>query len=205
MDETMSEAPNRRIEGLIREAQRGDPSAFDAIVREYQDRMYNLAFRMTNNHEDASDLTQDIFLKVYKSLRRFRGESQFSTWLHAVAVNTCRSGLRKLRRISWFEARSLDETRGEDDDRPAFEPADPAADPAQAAGRRDWAGEVGTVVAALPEEFRTVLILRDVQGLSYEEIAEATGLSIGTVKSRLCRARFRVKEEFVRKGNDEMR
>ncbi len=189
---------------MVREAQRGDPRAFDELVREFQGTMYNLAFRMTNNAEDAADLTQEIFVKVYRSMGRFRGESKFTTWLHAVAANTCRSGLRKLRRIAWFETRSLDEPRGEDDSRPFLEPEDPADGPAESAQRREKQEEIGAAVAALAEEFRIVLVMRDVQGASYEEIAGALGLSLGTVKSRLCRARFRVKEELVRKGSHAM-
>ena len=204
MDQKTSEAPDARIRAMVREAQRGEPRAFDDLVREFQGQMYNLAFRMTNNAEDAADLTQEIFVKVYRSLGKFRGESQFSTWLHAVAANTCRSGLRKLRRIAWFETHSLDEVRGEDDDRRTLEPADPGSGPAENAQRHEKAEEIGAAVAALPEDFRMVLVMRDIQGASYEEMAKALRLSIGTVKSRLCRARFKVKEELVRKGSHAM-
>jgi RNA polymerase sigma-70 factor (ECF subfamily) len=114
--------------------------------------------------------------------------------LYALAANHCRSGLRRIRRIGFFESRSLDEPRDEDDARPRMDPPSPEDPPSKHLERQEMKARIGAVVAALPEELKTVLILRDIQGLSYEEVAETLHCSMGTVKSRLWRARFRVKD-----------
>jgi RNA polymerase sigma-70 factor (ECF subfamily) len=198
MDERATESSEEVVARLVKEARSGSMEAFDELIRLFQDRIYNLAYRMVNNHADASDLTQEIFVKLHRSLGKFRGQSRFSTWLHAVAANHCRTGLRKSRRIGFHESRSLDEPLdpGEGDARRAIEPQDPGATPATALEHRELGERIGAVVAALPEDLRAVLVLRDVQGLEYEEIARALGCELGTVKSRLWRARFRVKDEL---------
>ena len=206
MEGKATEAPEEHIARLVKEAGAGSMAAFDELIRLFQDRIYNLAFRMVNNHEDASDLTQEIFVKLHRSLGKFRGQSRFSTWLYAVAANHCRSGLRKLRRIDFFESRSLDEPRDETnggDARHAIEPADPGVSPATALEHRELGERIGAVVAGLPEKLRTVLVLRDMQGLEYEEIACVLDCSLGTVKTRLWRARFRVKDKLERKKTDD--
>ena len=207
MEEKATEAPEEHVARLVREARTGSMEAFDELIRLFQDRIYNLAYRMVNNHADASDLTQEIFVKLHRSLGKFRGQSRFSTWLYAVAANHCRTGLRKSRRIGFFEGRSLDEPRDESnegDARHAIEPVDPGATPATMLEHRELGERISAVVAGLPEDLRAVLILRDVQGLEYEEIARALACELGTVKSRLWRARFRVKDELLRKNTDAL-
>jgi len=206
MEEIATEAPEEHVARLVQEAKDGSMAAFDELIRLFQTRIFNLAYRMVNNREDAGDLTQEIFVKLYRSLNKFRGQSRFSTWLYAVAANHCRSGLRKSRRIGFFESRSLDEPldAAEGDARHAVEPVDPGASPALSLEHRELGERIGAVVAGLPEELRSVLVLRDMQGLEYEELARVLNCSLGTVKSRLWRARFRVKDELERKQADAL-
>jgi RNA polymerase sigma-70 factor (ECF subfamily) len=186
------------VEPLVRGAQAGDAQAFDELVRRFSRPIFNLAYRMAGNHEEAEDLAQEIFVKLHRSVGQFRWRSRFSTWLYAVAANTCRSGLRRLRRIAEAEVVRLD-ADGEEGARPP-EPAAPGDLPGQALAKRELRQEVEDAIAELPEEFRLAVILRDLQGFEYEEIAEALQCSMGTVKSRLSRGRQRVKERLVRAG-----
>lgn len=184
---------------LVRRAKDGDMAAFDELVRVFQGPMFNLAYRMVNNREDANDLTQEIFVKMYRSIGKFRGDSRFSTWLYTVAANTCRSRLRQLRRVSSHETVRLDSNWDEDTTR-SIEPVDSGASPVEELERDELKQCVELAVAELPEEFRAIVVMRDLQGLTYQEISGAMECSIGTVKSRLSRARTRVKAELRRRG-----
>jgi RNA polymerase sigma-70 factor (ECF subfamily) len=181
-------------------AQAGETGAFEELMRIFERPVFNLAYRMVNHRGEAADLTQDIFVKLYRSLPMFRGESRFSTWLYALAANMCRSRLRKLRRISSVEAFSLDESREGEAGRPATEPVDPRDPPAAEIEREELRRQIEASVAELPRGFRIVLVMRDMQGMAYEEIAAALRCSMGTVKSRLARARIRLQEKLRRKG-----
>ena len=205
MDEQATDALEEDVARLVQEASGGSMEAFDALIRRFQGRIYNLALRMVHNPEDAGDLTQEIFVKLHRSLGKFRGESRFSTWLYAVAINHCRTGLRKSRRIGFFESRSLDEPHdaaADGDARQAIEPVDPGATPSVSLEHRELGERIGAAVVGRPAELRTVLVLRDMQGLEYEEISRVLACSLGTVKSRLWRARFRVKDELEQKKSD---
>jgi RNA polymerase sigma-70 factor, ECF subfamily len=193
-------ADDGRVNRLVAEVRKGSTAAFDELVRTFQAPMFNLAFRMTNNWEEANDLAQEVFVKAYRAIDRFRGEAKFSTWLYALAANACRSRLRRLRRISFFEVKPLDDA-GEPDGAPAVpEPVDPGDLPGKSLERSELQAALGRLVAELPEEFRTVVVMRDMQGLSYEEIAAALGCSDGTVKSRLARGRARLRDKLKREG-----
>ena len=187
------------VDVLVGRARNGETAAFDALVRLFSMPMYNLAYRMSNNREDADDLTQEVFVRLHRAIGQFRGESKFSTWLYTLALNTCRSGLRRVRRIGAREVVRLDAER--DDDHPApFEAVDPGDSPGKVMEREEVLRQVEAAVAELPEEFRAVIVLRDLQGLSYEEMADALRCSLGTVKSRLARARLRVKDKLIKEG-----
>ncbi len=187
------------VEALVRRVQVGDEAAFDELVRIFQAPMYNLAYRMVNNAEDASDIAQEIFVKAYHAIGKFRGESKFSTWLYALASNTCRSELRRLRRRAGFEV-SGGNRDGCDGGPPAPEAVDPGDQPAKSVERAETMEDIRESVSELPEEFRMVMVMCDMQNLSYEEAAAALGCSIGTVKSRLFRARTSMKDKLRRKG-----
>ncbi len=190
-----------RVRTWVRRAQAGDSQAFDNLVREFQRPIFNLAFRMVNHREDAADLTQDIFVKLHRVIGQFRGESAFGTWFYTVAVNVCRSGRRRLGRIANFESVRLDETRpDEDSERPPLEVVDPSDLPGKTLERKEAGQRVREMVAQLPEDLKAILVLRDLQGMAYEEIAEVLGCNLGTVKSRLFRARLEMKERLSREG-----
>jgi RNA polymerase sigma-70 factor, ECF subfamily len=159
-------------EELVRRYLRGDRPAFSELMERHGRRVYNLAFRMLGRPEDADDATQETFLICYRKLSSFRGTSAFTTWLHRVTVNVCHDALRK--RVREGPAREE-----EVEPRPVPDPSEAAAD----------AMDVQRALLSVPEEFRAVLILHDVQGVPYQEIAEALGAPLGTVKSRLHRGR----------------
>lgn len=158
---------------LIRRSRTGDAEAYDQLVGAHQDRIYQVAFRITGNREDAWDAAQDAFVHGYQALPRFRGEAGFGTWLYRIAVNAALDIVRRRPRA----ARDLDPIWAADDD------------PAGEAVRRDVQVRVHQAIAALPVDQRTAVVLRDIQGMSYEEIARVLQIPVGTVRSRLARAR----------------
>ena len=186
------------VDALVRKAQDGDENAFDKLVTTFNGLIYNLAFRMAGNAADAEELTQEVFVKLFRSIRKFRWKSKFSTWLYAMALNTNRSGLRKLRRIAGREVVRLDQRQ--DHEIPWRETADPGDLPGDAMIRAEIRSQVEKAIATLGDVYRPVIVLRDLQGLSYEEIASVLGCSPGTVKSRLARARMKVKDVLMQTG-----
>ena len=171
MRETPSDAE------LVRRYLEGDVDAFGALVERHERRVYNLALRMTGREEDARDATQEAFLSALRKLKTFRGEAAFTTWMHRVTVNACYDLLRKRQRAPLLHDRR-------EDDRPPPEPAAP-----DHADDVDLSVDVRAALLRVPLDFRAVLILCDVQDLSYEDAAEALDVPVGTVKSRLHRGR----------------
>ena len=172
---------------LVEQAARGSREAFDALVRRHQGAIVNLARAMTASDTDADDLAQESFVRAWRSLRSFRSDSTFRTWLHGIAVNVIRTQQRRgsrLRRLFW-----------------SAPPAGPAAaDPLDRASVDDGIEEpvlmrelIDKALASLSAELREAVVLRDVQGLDYKEIAEALGVPLGTVESRIFRARQRLR------------
>jgi RNA polymerase sigma-70 factor (ECF subfamily) len=190
----------QRVAALVVRAQRGEMPAFDELVTIFQSRMFNLAYRMVNSREDAADLTQEIFVKMYRSINKFGGRSKFSTWLYALAANCCRSGLRRLRRVSEREVIRLDANTESGSRQRPRELMDPAESVPESIGRSEVKARIEALIAELPEDARIVVVLRDLQGLPYERIAESLQCSIGTVKSRLSRARSKLQERLRREG-----
>jgi len=178
-------AEERTDAELIERYLRGDSASFSALVRRHEKRVYNLCYRMLGREEDARDAAQDAFLTALRKLSSFRGEAQFTTWMHRVTVNACYDVLRKKKREPLLEP-----AREED----APEPAGPAspdhADSAVAAV------DVQRALLRVPQEFRAVLVLHDVHDLAYEDIAETLGIPVGTVKSRLHRGRVALATEL---------
>ena len=180
---------------LVRAAQRGDDSAFEELVRTYEKRVYHLALRMCGNVDDAYEVTQEAFLSAWKGMRFFRGESSFSTWLYRLTSNAAIDFLRRQRRQGGSDGVSLD------DEDTFLEVADPAPSPHQQAERLELRDALARGLGALSPEHRQVLLLRELQGLTYEEIAAALELDLGTVKSRIARAREKLRKYLVASGN----
>jgi RNA polymerase sigma factor (sigma-70 family) len=175
---------------LVASAQRGDVENFNALVRLYEGRVYNLCYRMLGDPDSAADAAQDAFLSAFRNLRSFRGGS-FRSWMLRIATNTCYDALRVRKRRP---AISLDMDADEDDDTSPLQIADAAESPTDFALRRELAMAIQHGLGALPDEQRVILVLSDIEGLAYEEIAQITNTNIGTVKSRLSRGRARLRD-----------
>jgi RNA polymerase sigma-70 factor (ECF subfamily) len=182
-----SEHPNEA--GLIALAQRGNLEAFNDLILHYQDRAYSLAYRIMGDSPAAADSTQDAFINAYQKINAYRGGS-FKAWLFRIVTNTCYDELRRRKRRPVTPLDDL--PGGESDDGPAL-PTD-APTPEQAVQQRELAAAIEQCIAALHEDQRAVLVLSDVEGLPYQEIAVITGANLGTVKSRLSRARAGVRQ-----------
>jgi RNA polymerase sigma-70 factor, ECF subfamily len=169
----------------------GDTEAFNDLVERHQSRAYNLCVRMLGDADAAADVAQDAFISAYKHLPSLRGE--FRPWLMRIVANGCRDVLRSQKRRPSV---SLDLER-DDDDTPAMQIADTGDGPEAALMKSELQKTIAGALAEIPDDQREVVILSDIQGLSYQEIADMTGINIGTVKSRLNRARSRLRELLV--------
>ena len=179
---------------LLQAARRGREDAFEELVRLYEKRVYHLALRMCGNAEDAYEIAQEAFLSVWKGLRFFRGESSFSTWLYRLTSNAAIDFLRRQRRQG-ADGPSLD------DEDTFVEVADPSPSPHQQAETLELRQALVQGLNTLSPEHRQVLLLRELQGLSYEEIAACLELDLGTVKSRIARAREKLRKYLLSSGN----
>jgi RNA polymerase sigma-70 factor (ECF subfamily) len=189
---------------LVEAAKKGDIAAFEELVKRYDRNVFRIAQHITQNREDAEDVVQDAFLKAYGNLSQFQGQSKFYTWLVRIAVN---EALMKLRRRRPERTVSLDQDVETDEDTIPREVADWSPNPEQQYNQAELRELLQKTIQGLPAGFRTVFVLRDVEGLSTEETAEALGLSIPAVKSRLLRARLQLRERlnkyFKRRNNGE--
>ncbi len=183
-------------EELVRRARQGDTEAFEALLTAHEKRVYGMALRMTGNREDAADVTQEVFLTVWRTLPSFRGESRFSSWLYRLTANACIDHLRREKR-----RRTVPLTREEDGEEQILDIPDPAPGPQEEAERAERRAALRRAVAQLPEDQRAALLLRESGGLSYAEIAQTLGVPEGTVKSRIARARLQLREILSRDGN----
>lgn len=182
---------------LVQAAQSGDQNAFGKLVEANQGRIYQLCYRMTGNPEDAADLTQDAFLNAWRSLSGFGGQSAFSTWLYRLAANACIDFLRREKRRGALSM-TLEDDR--EDDRQADVP-DERFSPQQSLEREETRRAVREGLAALSPEHREILLLREIEGLSYHEIGQRLDLEEGTVKSRIARARMALRDYLQKTGN----
>ena len=180
---------------LVQAAKSGDVSAFEELVRRYDRNVFRIAQHITQNREDAEDVVQDAFLKAYSNLAQFQGQSKFYTWLVRIAVN---EALMKLRRRRPERTVSLDEEVKTEEDSVPREVADWSPNPEQQYSQAELREILSKTIQGLPPGFRTVFVLRDVEGLSTEETADALDLSIPAVKSRLLRARLQLRERLSR-------
>ena len=179
---------------LVTQAVAGREDGFEELVRRYQRPIAAYVYRMVGDYEAALDLTQEVFIKVYNSLRRYRSEFKFSTWIYKIAHN---SAVDHLRRHSHRGQALTSECEGEQYELP-IESRRPS--PEQESERAERRAEIESVVRGLPVAYRELVLLRHSQDMSYEEIAEVTGLPLGTIKNRLFRAREAMRQQFVQRG-----
>jgi RNA polymerase sigma-70 factor (ECF subfamily) len=188
---------------LVAQSRQGDTGAFGELVRRYEGKIFRLAQHVTQNREDAEDVLQETFMKAYEHLDQFKGDSKFYTWIVRIAVN---QALMKLRRRKTDKSVSLDETIDTGEDTVTREIAAWDESPEQQFSREELGGILDTAIQSLEPPYRSVFVLRDMEELSTEETAEALGLSVPAVKSRLLRARLQLREKltrfFKRKGDD---
>ena len=182
---------------LVQAAQQGDQGAFARLVEQNQGKIYSLCYRMTGNPDDAADLTQEAFLNAWRGLAKFGGQSAFSTWLYRLASNACIDFLRREKRRGALSMTLEDE---DDEDHQADLP-DERWSPERELERKETHKALQNGLAALSPEHREVLLLRETEGLSYQEIAQVLDLEEGTVKSRIARARTSLKDYLQKSGN----
>lgn len=181
---------------LVSAARAGDADAFEALVRASEKRVYNLALRLTGSPEDALDLSQEAFLNAWRGLSRFHGECAFSTWMYRLTSNVCLDFLRaRQRRLAAIGAPASLERDG-----PPV-PSSPGLGPEERLERKERAAALRRALDKLPERQRQVVVLRELAGLSYQEISQALDLDMGTVKSRLTRGRLALKRILLADGN----
>lgn len=182
--------------GMVSRCRRGDAEAFAVLVRRHQKKMLNVAFRMIGDYDEACDVVQEAFLSAYRAIGKFRGDAKFSTWLCGIVLNHSRTHLTQKASRSRAEAGAFD-NRTEPGDGPSMrEPCSQEASVLERLEKRELQAKVQECIGLLDDEQREVLVLRDIQGFSYEEIGAMLKLSDGTVKSRLFRARAALKDEL---------
>lgn len=178
---------------LIQRAQEGSSDAFGELVRSYEKFIFNVACRMFSNVEDASDIAQEALIKAYKNINKFDFNSSFSTWLYRITVNVC---IDEMRRRKGKETYSID---AEDEENGLFIQLEDTSEGAEEGViRKETVSEVRQAIDKLSEEHKMVIILRDLQDLSYEEVAQTLGINVGTVKSRLARGRKNLKDIIIK-------
>lgn len=181
---------------LIHSARKGDSMAFGELMQAHQDKIYTLCYRMTGNAEDAADLTQEVFLSAWRSLSRFQEQSSFGTWVYRMATNASIDFLRREKR-----RQVLSMTMEEDSEERQAQVPDERYSPHRLLEQKEARQAVAGALAALSPEHRQVLVLREMEGLSYQEIGQLLDLEEGTVKSRIARARLALRDFLIKSGN----
>jgi len=182
---------------LVTRAKAGDDEAFAQLMRDNEKRIYNLTLRMTGNPEDAMDLAQEAFLNAWRGLKFFKGDSAFSTWVYRLASNACIDHLRRKKRRQDISVPML----VDDEDDSALDIPDERFQPEQELERQELRRTVAAGLEQLSDEHRQVLVMREINGLSYQEIGDILDLEAGTVKSRIARARNSLRKILVESGN----
>ena len=178
---------------LIARLQKRDEAAFEELIRQYEKKVYTLCFRMCGNSEDAEEAAQDAFLALWRGIDRFRQESSLSTWIYRLATNACIDTLRRRKKQSGSVPL--------DDEELFVDAVDTSPQPQETVEHRETQKLLQEGLSALPEEYRKVLILREIEGLSYTEIAESASIELGTVKSRISRGRSLLRNLLSGNGN----
>jgi RNA polymerase sigma-70 factor (ECF subfamily) len=181
---------------LITAFQEGDRTAFDKLVLKHKNKVFNLCYWVIGDYQEANDIAQETFIKVFQSLKKFRFDSSFSTWLFRIAVNTCKNRLKCSEFRQKKKTISLDNPGDAETDRSLSQIKDEAPSPSIELERKERMTLIKEAIDSLPAEQKDVVVLRDIEGLSYEEIVDITGLNVGTLKSRLARARLNLRNRL---------
>jgi len=179
---------------LVKAFQAGKKAAFDELVLSHKDKVFNLCYWFVGDYQDANDLAQDVFFKAFKALKNFRFESAFSTWIYRITVNTCKNRLNSLQYRLKKKFVRFNNTAAKSN--PGVEIVDESSSPEIELRRKEKSRLIQTAINSLSAEKKAVVVLRDIEGLSYEEISSATGFNLGTVKSKLARARQDLREKL---------
>lgn len=187
LEKTVAVSPERRQEAdadqrLVQRVQEGEVAAFDELVRRYRERIYGVVYNMTSNREDASDLTQDTFIKAFQSINRFQGQASFFTWIYRIAVNSTLTHLRKAKLRTFFSFEKINE---DDKTTQLISQLTDKSGVEREVYVKELQERLNEALQKLSTKHRTVVTLFEIDGLSHEEIAEIVGTSVGTVRSRL--------------------
>lgn len=184
-----------RDEKLIKDSLSGDKKAFMKLIDIYKDMVFNLCYKILGDYDDADDCAQEVFIRLYRNLDRFEFRASFSTWIYRITVNTCRSYMKSEKNLRMKKMLSIDHKPGEESGG-SMEIADCSYDPEKKFMSDETTAEIQKALDRLPDELRILIILKDIEGRSYDEINSITGLRPGTVKSRLNRARRSMRAEL---------
>jgi RNA polymerase sigma-70 factor (ECF subfamily) len=189
---------------LVKKAKQGDRHAFDALVRHYARHIYNLCYRLTGNTASAEDIAQEAFINAYKNIDRFEQKSPFAGWMYRIAMNAWKNRVRYEKRRFFFKHDSLDEAVETEDGQRQKQLTSDDPDPDEELGKKQKSELIQKALNELGEDAKAMIILRDMEELSYEEISRATDAALGTVKSRIARAReaLRIKLQEIIKGDE---
>lgn len=194
--EQAESSPERPDEVLVTQAQQGDRGAFEVLVLRYQDRVYNVCLRKLGCPEEALDVSQEVFMRAYRAINSFAGKAKFYTWLFRIALNCAFTKRKRRSRRVKLAPLSLDQC-GVAGESGSFEPADLRSEPGRLAEQHEAVRLVSSAIATLRRDYQEVVLLRDIDGMSYEEVAAVLELPVGSVKSRLHRARLALKDRLV--------
>lgn len=179
---------NEMEQMLIHRCKNGDLNAFEILITEYDKKIYNIAYGLVGNPEDAKDIAQDALIKAFINIKKFREESTFSTWIYRIVINTGKDFLRRGR---------VNLSHSLEDSDYKIELKDESPGPLETLENREKKDEIRHALMQLKEEYRSVILLKDIQGLSYQEIAEILEIQLGTVKSRISRGRYLLRKIFM--------
>jgi RNA polymerase sigma-70 factor, ECF subfamily len=185
---------------FVKAIQAGDMAAFDHLVLKHKDKLFNMVYWLLGDYQEANDCSQEIFIKVLKSIKKFRFESSFSTWLYRIAINTCKNRLKSSAYRWKKKTVPLENPESSKDGNLSYEIQNGSLSPANQLEKKERLMMIQKAINALSEEQNRVIVLRDIQGLSYQEISDVTGLNLGTVKSRLARARTALRKNLAPSG-----
>jgi RNA polymerase sigma-70 factor (ECF subfamily) len=183
---------------LIKKIQGGDMAAFDQLVIKHKDKLFNMVYWFLGDYQEANDCAQEIFIKVFKGIKRFRFESSFSTWLYRIAINTCRNRIKSSAYRWKMRTVPLENPDSSKEGNRSYEIQNGSPSPANELEKKERMMRIQKAVNSLPQEQNRIIVMRDIQGMSYQEISDITGLKLGTVKSRLARARLELKNKLNR-------